>query len=55
MGLTEEDEALRVRLGRLSMDQRAREWERLKKAKEYLVSKEERVSPAELRDAHTLL
>jgi hypothetical protein len=51
MGLTEEDEALRVRLGRLSMDQRAREWERLKKAKEYLASKEERVSPAELRDA----
>ncbi|CUG09267.1 Hypothetical protein, putative [Bodo saltans] len=51
MGLTEEDEALRVRLGRLSMDQRAREWERLKKAKEYLAAKEERVSHSELRDA----
>lgn len=51
MGLTEEDEALRVRLGRLSADQRAREWQRLKKAKQYEAAVEERLSPTELRDA----
>lgn len=51
MGLTEEDEAMRARLGRLPMDQRLREWERLKKAKKYLAAQEESLSPAELREA----
>jgi hypothetical protein len=51
MGLTEEDEVLRVRLGRLPVDQRMAEWERIKKAKEYAAAHEERLSPTELRDA----
>jgi hypothetical protein len=51
MGLTEEDEALRVRLGRLSMDKRIQEWKRLQRAKEYLAAKQEMLSPSELRDA----
>ncbi|KAG8343601.1 hypothetical protein TRVL_05567 [Trypanosoma vivax] len=51
LGLTEEDEALRVTLGRMPLDKRRKEWERLKKAREYKVAKEETLTLAELRDA----
>nr|6YXX_E1 Chain E1, mt-LAF21 [Trypanosoma brucei brucei] len=51
LGLTEKDEALRVTLGRMPLDRRRREWERLKKAKEYKAAKEETLTLAELRDA----
>lgn len=51
MGLTEEDEALRVRLGRMPLDKRRREWERLKAAKKYEAAQESVLSPTELRDA----
>ncbi|GET87182.1 hypothetical protein, conserved [Leishmania tarentolae] len=51
LGLTEEDEALRVRLARLPRDARLREWKRLKAAKEYRAAKEETLTLAELRDA----
>ncbi|KAG5509484.1 hypothetical protein JKF63_06795 [Porcisia hertigi] len=50
LGLTEEDEALRVRLARLPRDARLREWKRLKTAKEYRAAKEETLTLAELRD-----
>ncbi|CBZ25013.1 conserved hypothetical protein [Leishmania mexicana MHOM/GT/2001/U1103] len=51
LGLTEDDEALRVRLARLPRDARLREWKRLKAAKEYGAAKEETLTLAELRDA----
>ncbi|KAK7198514.1 hypothetical protein NESM_000813100 [Novymonas esmeraldas] len=51
LGLTEEDEALRVRLARLPRDARVREWTRLKAAKEYRAASEETLTLAELRDA----
>nr|CCC91459.1 conserved hypothetical protein [Trypanosoma congolense IL3000] len=51
LGLTENDEALRVTLGRMPLDKRRREWERLKKAKEYKAAKEETLTLSELRDA----
>ncbi|CAJ1041315.1 hypothetical protein NXY56_001801 [Leishmania guyanensis] len=50
LGLTEEDEALRVRLARLPRDARLREWKRLKAAKEYRAANEETLTLAELRD-----
>lgn len=50
LGLTEEDEALRVRLGQLSRDRRLREWKRLKSAKEYKAANEEMLTLSELRD-----
>ncbi|KPI83337.1 hypothetical protein ABL78_7632 [Leptomonas seymouri] len=50
LGLTEEDEALRVRLARMPRDARLREWARLKKSKEYRAAAEETLSLAELRD-----
>lgn len=50
LGLTEEDEALRVRLARLPRDARLREWKRLKTAKEYRAANEETLTLAELRD-----
>lgn len=50
MGLTEDDEATRVRLGRLPIDQRISEWKRQKSARAYLESKEKPLSPTELRD-----
>ncbi|EPY22336.1 hypothetical protein STCU_08235 [Strigomonas culicis] len=49
LGLTEEDEALRVRLGRMPLDRRVGEWRRLKKAKEYRAANEETLTLAELR------
>lgn len=49
LGLTEEDEALRVRLGRMPLDRRIGEWKRLKKAKEYRAANEETLTLAELR------
>ncbi|EKF27431.1 hypothetical protein MOQ_008849 [Trypanosoma cruzi marinkellei] len=51
LGLTEEDEALRVTLGRMPLDRRRQEWERQKKAREYKAAKEEMLTLAELRDA----
>ncbi|KEG14818.1 hypothetical protein DQ04_00291040 [Trypanosoma grayi] len=51
LGLTEEDESLRVTLGRMPLDRRRKEWERHKKAKEYKVAKEETLTLAELRSA----
>ncbi|CCW64293.1 unnamed protein product [Phytomonas sp. EM1] len=51
LGLTEEDEALRVHLGRLPRDKRLREWDRLKTAKMYRAAHEETLTLAELRDA----
>lgn len=51
LGLTEEDEALRVRLGRMPRDRRVMEWKRLKAAKEYRAANEETLTLAELRDA----
>ncbi|CAG9571343.1 conserved hypothetical protein [Leishmania major strain Friedlin] len=51
LGLTEDDEALRVRLARLPRDARLREWKRLKAAKEYSAATEETLTLAELRDA----
>ncbi|KAL7700368.1 hypothetical protein N2W54_003646 [Lotmaria passim] len=50
LGLTEEDEALRVRLARMPRDARLREWARIKKAKEYRAAAEETLTLAELRD-----
>lgn len=51
LGLTEEDEALRVTLGRMPLDRRREEWNRHKKAREYKAAKEETLTLAELRDA----
>lgn len=51
LGLTEEDEALRVRLGRMPRDKRLREWERVKAAKAYRTAQEETLTLSELRDA----
>ncbi|ESL07397.1 hypothetical protein TRSC58_04913 [Trypanosoma rangeli SC58] len=51
LGLTEEDEALRVTLGRMPLDRRRQEWDRQKKAREYKAAKEETLTLAELRDA----
>ncbi|RNF26968.1 uncharacterized protein Tco025E_00773 [Trypanosoma conorhini] len=51
LGLTEEDEALRVTLGRMPLDRRRQEWERQRKAREYKAAKEETLTLAELRDA----
>ncbi|ORC86226.1 uncharacterized protein TM35_000291080 [Trypanosoma theileri] len=51
LGLTEEDEALRVTLGRMPLDKRRREWNRFKMAKEQKAAKEETLTLAELRDA----
>ncbi|KAG5483397.1 hypothetical protein LSCM1_04945 [Leishmania martiniquensis] len=50
LGLTEDDEALRVRLAQLPRDARLREWKRLKAAKEYRSANEEALTLAELRD-----
>lgn len=50
LGLTEEDEALRVRLARMPRDARLREWARVKKAKEYRAASHETLTLAELRD-----
>lgn len=50
MGLTEEDEALRVQLGRLPRDRRVEEWKRMKAAKAYKAANEETLTLAELRD-----
>jgi len=50
LGLTEADEATRIRLARLPKDEREREWKRLKGAREYEEGKEIRLTPAELRD-----
>jgi hypothetical protein len=50
LGLTEEDEALRVRLARMPRDARLREWARIKKAKEYRAAAGETLTLAELRD-----
>ncbi|CCW67844.1 unnamed protein product [Phytomonas sp. Hart1] len=51
LGLTEEDEALRIHLGRLPRDKRLKEWDRLKAAKMYRAAHEETLTMAELRDA----
>ncbi|RNF00110.1 hypothetical protein TraAM80_07793 [Trypanosoma rangeli] len=51
LGLTEEDEALRVTLGRMPLDRRRLEWDKQKKAREYKAAKEETLTLAELRDA----
>jgi hypothetical protein len=51
LGLTEEDEALRIRFARLPVDQRADEWKRLKAAREFELGQERRLSLSELREA----
>ncbi|KAH9597982.1 hypothetical protein LSM04_009640 [Trypanosoma melophagium] len=51
LGLTEEDEALRVTLGRMPLDKRRKEWERQKRAREHKAAKEETLTLAELRDS----
>lgn len=50
LGITEFDEALKTRLGRLTRDERIREWNRIKKAKEYAAAQEETLTLAEVRD-----
>lgn len=50
LGITEFDETLRIRLGRLPRDERIREWNRIRKAKEYQLANEETLTLSELRD-----
>lgn len=50
MGITEFDETLRIRLGRLPRDERIKEWNRVKKGREYQMAKEEILTLSELRD-----
>ena len=51
LGLTEEDEAQRIRLARLPADKREEEWKRLKAAREYELGQERQLSMTELREA----
>ncbi|EPY41656.1 hypothetical protein AGDE_02268 [Angomonas deanei] len=51
LGITDEDEALRVRLNRLPRDKRESEWQRMKAAKEFKAANDEMLTIAELRDA----
>lgn len=52
IGLTEDDEALRIRLSRMPLDARRVEWQRLKAARSYEAGvKEQRLSPTDIRQA----
>lgn len=51
LGLTEEDEVLRVNLARAPLDRRIREWDRLKAARAYKEGQERMLSPSEIRNA----
>lgn len=50
MGISEFDGTLRLRLGKLPRDERLKEWNRIKKGKEYQIAKEETLTLSELRD-----
>lgn len=52
LGITEDEEALRVRLARMPLDARREEWARLKAAKAYEAGLgEQRINPRDIREA----
>ena len=51
LGITEDDEVLRVNLAKMPMDRRRSEWERIRRAKMYSEGTERPLTPAEIKRA----